>query len=172
MHRLHLLRHAKATRDGSYEDSERPLARRGRTDSRLVGEHLAKALDPVDLVLCSSSVRTRETADLILAAFNPRPAVRYEDELYLASAASLLRRLQRLEEAHASVMLIGHNPGLHELALALAATKSAQYPALASGKFPTTALASFTVEGKWASLERGANALTNYATPKSLGIAD
>src|SRR5882757_6171690 len=56
MHRLHLLRHAKATRDSGYEDQDRPLARRGRTDARLVGEKLTKLLESVDLVLCSSSV--------------------------------------------------------------------------------------------------------------------
>jgi phosphohistidine phosphatase len=172
MHRLHLLRHAKASRDSGYEDQDRPLARRGRTGARLVGEKLARLLEPVDLVLCSSSVRTRETADLLLAAFNPRPAVRFEDELYLASANALLRRLRQLDEACTSVMVIGHNPGLHELAVALAAGKSAQYADLANGKFPTAAVASFAVEGEWVSLERGNNFLTAYATPKSLGIED
>jgi phosphohistidine phosphatase len=172
MHRLHLLRHAKATRDSGYEDNDRPLARRGRGAARAVGERLAKGLDGVDLVLCSSSVRTRETADLFLAAFKPRPVIRFEDELYLASAATLLHRLRRLEEGIGSVMVIGHNPGLHELAITLGDGKSEEYPELANGKFPTTALASFAVEGKWAALDRRANALTAYATPKSLGIED
>ncbi len=67
MHRLHLLRHAKSDRDQPVEDKERRLSRRGRETARRVGESLPAAIGQIDLVLCSSALRTRETAALVLA---------------------------------------------------------------------------------------------------------
>lgn len=172
MHRLHLLRHAKSNRDEGVEDKERPLARRGRDASRRIGDSLPAGIGRVDLVLCSSSLRTRETAQLVLAKFKPKPKVLFEDVLYLAGAKALLRRLTQLEESVGSVLVIGHNPGLHELALALAAPDSPDYRSLASGKFPTGVRASFAIEGSWAALDKSRHRLTDYVTPKSLGAED
>jgi phosphohistidine phosphatase len=159
MHRLHLLRHAKASTDDKYEDRARPLARRGREDARRLGQTLLAALGGLDLVLCSSSVRTRETADLALAGFTPAPQILYEEALYLAGEGTLLRRLRRLDESVGSVLVIGHNPGLHELAAALADAASPGYRDLAQGKFPTGARASFTIGSPWAALEPSRNPL-------------
>ncbi len=169
MHRLHLLRHAKSDRDEGVEDHERTLSRRGREAARRVGESLPAALGAIDLVLCSTSVRTRETAALVLAHFAPPPPIRFEDELYLAGRVALLRRLSQLDESVGAVMVIGHNPGLHELALALASAGSPRYEALASGKFPTTVRASFSIRSPWTNLARSRHALTDYVTAKSLG---
>ena len=169
MHRLHLLRHAKSDRDEGVEDHERKLSRRGREAARRVGESLPSALGALDLVLCSTSVRTRETAKLVLAGFAPSPPIRFEEALYLAGRAALLRRLTGLDESTDAVMVIGHNPGLHELALALAAADSPRYRALASGKFPTTARASFAIDGPWATIAHSRHKLTDYVTAKSLG---
>jgi phosphohistidine phosphatase len=169
MHRLHLLRHAKSARDEGLEDSERPLSRRGREEARRVGESLPAALSAIDLVLCSTALRTRETAELVLAGFAAPPRILFEEVLYLAGRAALVRRLRRLDESVGVVLAIGHNPGLHELALALAAADSPPYRALAAGKFPTTARASFAIEQPWMSLDRSRHALNDYVTPKSLG---
>jgi phosphohistidine phosphatase len=169
MHTLHLLRHAKSDRDQPGEDAERRLSRRGRDDARRIGETLPQAIGALDMVLCSSARRTRETAELVLAGFASPPRVLYEDALYLAGHAALLRRLRALAERDGAVLVIGHNPGLHELAAALAAADSPRYPALAAGKFPTTARASFRIDGDWASLGRSPHALTDYVTAKSLG---
>jgi phosphohistidine phosphatase len=163
MHRLHLLRHAKASTDDKYEDRARPLAKRGREAARQLGKTLPGALGAVDLVLCSSSVRTRETAELALAGFAPSPPVLYEEDLYLAGRATLLRRLRRLDEEVGAVLVIGHNPGLHELALTLAEPGTANYRPLAQGKFPTGARASFTVGSTWAGLELSQATLTALA---------
>ncbi len=168
MHRLHLLRHAKSDRDEGLEDHERKLSRRGREAARRVGESLPSALGTIDLVLCSTSLRTRETAELVLAGFAAPPPIRFEDALYLAGRAALLRHLRQLDESAGVVMVIGHNPGLHELALALASADSPRYPALASGKFPTTARASFAIRQPWADLARSRHMLTDYVTAKSL----
>jgi len=147
MHRLHLLRHAKSDRGEGLEDHERPLTRRGREAARRVGESLPAALGRIDLVLCSPALRTRETAALVLAGFAAPPRILYEDALYLAGRVALLRRLRLIDEDAGSVIVIGHNPGLHELALALAAPDSPRYTVLAAGKFPTIARASFAIDG-------------------------
>lgn len=166
---LHLLRHAKSVPgDGDSEDRLRPLSRRGREDARLVAASLPAAVGALDLVLCSPALRTRETASLVLAGFAAPPPVLYEDELYLAPVSALMRRLRRLDEATRAVLVIGHNPGLHELALALAAAASPSYPALAEGKFPTAARASFAIETGWTGLGRSRHALRDYVTPRSL----
>ena len=169
MHRLHLLRHAKSSYPEGAEDRDRPLSRRGREAAHRVGESLPEALGALDLVLCSTALRTRETAELVLAGFAAPPRIKFEDALYLAGAAALLRRLRRLDESAEAVLLIGHNPGLHELAIALAAAESPRYRALAAGKFPTTARASFAIDTPWASLDRQRHALIDYVTAKSLG---
>ena len=170
MHRLHLLRHAKSVRDETIDDRKRPLNRRGRDASRRIGESLQLKIGKVDLVLCSSARRTRETAELVLAGLKPLPRILYEDELYLANAKTLLRRLQGLDEAEGSVLAIGHNPGMHKLALALTAKNSPGRAALASGKFPTGARASFAIDGSWASLGRQRYQLVDYVTPKSASL--
>lgn len=172
LHRLHLLRHAKASSDDGFEDAERPLSRRGREEARRVGETLPAALGPVDLVLCSAALRTRQTADLVLATFPQTPRVLCEQGLYLAGRAALMRRLRRLGEADRTVLVIGHNPGLHDLAVALALEASPRYGALAGGKFPTSARASFAVDTPWAKLAETRHALADYVTAKSLGNSD
>jgi len=168
MHRLHLLRHAKSSWKDDVEDRDRPLTRRGRDNARMLARHLPAAIGPLDLVLCSSAQRTRETLDLVLAEIRIRPKSAIEDELYLADRAELIDRLRRLPEKDDNVLVIGHNPGLHELALALAAPGSPRFAMLADGKFPTAALASFQVAGLWSTLDRDRHELVDYITPASL----
>jgi phosphohistidine phosphatase len=168
MNMLHLLRHAKSSAKEDLEDHERPLSRRGRETARRVGGHLPAKLGAIDLVLCSSARRTRETLDLVLAEFSLRPRAMIEEELYLASAKRLAGRLRRLGARDANVLLIGHNPGLHELAVALADKSSPAFRALASGKFPPAACASFLVPADWSVLGSSPHELTGYVTPGSL----
>ena len=172
MHRLHLLRHAKSSRDDGVEDRDRQLSRRGRDDARAVGRSLPAAIGPLELVLCSSALRTRETAELVLAGFAPLPKILFEETLYLAGPTALLRRLTQLDESAGAVLVVGHNPGLHELAIALAAPGSPAHRALVQGKFPTAARASFAVEGLWSALGRSRHPLTDYVTVKSLDNED
>jgi phosphohistidine phosphatase len=169
MHRLHLLRHAKSDREPGVEDRARPLAGRGRREARRVGEALPAALGRLDLVLCSPALRTRQTAELALARFAPAPPISLEDELYLANRSALLGRLRRLDEGEEAVLVIGHNPGIADLALALADPNSPRYKLLASGKFPTAVRVSFEIDGNWADLARSRHKLTDYVTAKSLG---
>jgi phosphohistidine phosphatase len=168
MHLLHLLRHAKSSWKDDVEDRERPLNRRGREAARLVGQHLPATAGAIDLVLCSSAVRTRETLDLVLAGFAPRPRCVIEDGLYLADRNELTERLQQLAEGQVNVLVIGHNPGLHELAVALAEPDSPRVRALTSGKFPTAARVSLCVATRWAALGGARHRLVDYVTAASL----
>jgi phosphohistidine phosphatase len=168
--RLHLLRHAKSSWKEDVEDRERALSGRGREAARRIGRHLSKTLGPLDLALCSSALRTRETLELVLANFAVTPRRAIEDELYAASQEELMERLCRLSEEEVNVLLVGHNPGLHELAVALVETSSSSpgFRALTSGKFPTAACASFQISEPWSALGLSRQMLVGYVTPASL----
>jgi phosphohistidine phosphatase len=160
---LYILRHAKAAQESREGDAERPLMKRGRRAAAAIGEYLAALEPPPRLVLCSTSARTRETLDEILPAFDREPQLLFEDALYLAGASRLLDRLQRLPEQTGSVLLIGHNPGLHQLAAALASE-----PGALAESFPTAALAVLRITGRWSALRAHQAKLVDFKTPKSL----
>lgn len=172
MNTLHLLRHAKSSTKENVEDHERPLSRRGRKTARRIGRNLAAKLGAIDLVLCSSARRTRETLDLVLDELSPAPRRSIEDGLYLASREKLVARLSRLDARNGNVLMIGHNPGLHELAIALADENSPAYQTLASGKFPTAACVSFRVPADWSVLGSSRHDVIGYVTPESLTDKD
>lgn len=163
MKTLYILRHAKAATEDREGDAARPLAKRGRKAAAAMGEYLATLRPAPRLVLCSTALRTRETFDQLRPALDPEPEVVYEEGLYLTSARRLLERLQRLPESAASVLLIGHNPGLHQLVSTLASDSAG----FADG-FPTAALAMFRVAGPWDGLRAHQARLVDYKTPKSL----
>jgi phosphohistidine phosphatase len=169
MHQLHLLRHAKSSWDDDAEDAQRRLSKRGREAARLVGATLPGVIGKLDLVLCSSAMRTRETATLVLSGFAPAPRILYEDALYLAGEKALMQRLRTLDEGCEAVMVIGHNPGLHELATALAAPGSLGAGPLATGKFPTGVRVSFAIATTWAAIDGSRHKIVDYVTVKSLG---
>jgi phosphohistidine phosphatase len=164
--RLFLLRHAKSSWDDpSLADHDRPLAPRGRRASALIEEHLRRnRVEPV-LVLCSSARRTRETLERVRPALGAAE-VRFERELYGASCEDLLRRLRAVPDELPSVMLVGHQPVIQQLAVHLAGGG----PELERlrGKFPTAALATLTFAGGWSELERGGAELVAYVKPKQL----
>ena len=169
MKTLHVMRHAKSRRDDNgLEDHERPLSPRGIEDGMAVAEHCAGTGIEPGLILCSSAVRTRATLALLLP-YLPVPRIQIERGLYLASANELFARLRAVDDACASVMVIGHNDGLHEFARALAGAGDAALRARLDAKFPTAALASFAVEiGTWRQLAPRAAALVGLVTPKDL----
>ena len=168
MNMLWLLRHAKSSAKEGIEDHQRPVSGRGRDTARRVGKHLSATTGAFDLVLCSSARRTCETLDIVLTEFSQRPRCMIEDGLYLAGPERLVARLRRLEARDTNVLVIGHNPGLHQLALALADKNSPYFDELASGKFPTAACASFDVPANWSDLGHSRHRLIGYVTPKSL----
>ena len=168
MRTLHLLRHAKSSWDDSaIPDRKRPLAPRGRRDAKRIAKHLLQLEIQPEFVLCSSAARTRETLELVRVALGKRSNARVEDELYGATAEQLLERLRLVSTATASVLLIGHNPGLQDLALLLA-SGGVGLDRLEE-KLPTAALATLTLERTaWSELGPGAAVLSAYVVPKEL----
>lgn len=119
MDRLILLRHGKALSDSeSGEDFDRPLAPRGLAEAAAMGATLAARGFAPDLVLVSAAVRTRETWAAVAPAFGSAE-VRFEDLLYHADARALIRFVVTVGEPFGTVMVVGHNPSLHELASGL-----------------------------------------------------
>jgi phosphohistidine phosphatase len=162
--RLFLLRHAKSSwDDASLADHDRPLAPRGLRASALIAEHLRRNRIRPALVLCSSARRTRETLERV--GLGP-VEVRFERELYGASSQDLLQRLREVPDEIESVMLVGHQPAIQELALDLAAEGS-ELEALRA-KFPTAALATLTFPGEWNELGSDSAELVGYVKPKQL----
>ena len=168
---LALLRHAKSGWDDpTLDDHERPLARRGTRDVPRIGAFMAANDLVPDLVLCSDAVRTRATLTLLLPAWAPRvPEIRYDKKLYLASPLGIREHLVRLGTGPALVMVIGHNPGLHVLALELAGRGNGKDLAALAEKYPTCALAVIDCETtNWGDLRPGRGTLRLLATPKRL----
>lgn len=121
-----------------------------------------RGIDP-ELVLCSTATRARQTLEGIEPAFG-RGSVRVESELYGAGAAMLLAHLQAVPADVRSVMVIGHNPGLQDLALLLARNGSDEL----AEKFPTAALATFAFRSTWSALDRGEAELVDLVRPRDL----
>lgn len=148
MDRLILMRHGKAEQHAaSGGDFERALAPRGQNDATLMGKVLAKAGLSPDLALVSSARRTRETWEAVAPAF---PAARSEQrrDLYHAEAQDVLAAIRDDAPDSGTVMVVGHNPGLHELALRLAMGGPADPARLTQlrGKFPTATVAVFSID--------------------------
>ena len=122
MKTLYILRHAKSDQgDGSIKDHDRPLNARGREAAPKMGAYMkAKGYKP-SLILCSTATRTVETCNLVRPSLGDM-TVMFEEGLYLAEARSILARVQRLDDGVGSVMVIGHNPGLEQLANGLSAS--------------------------------------------------
>jgi phosphohistidine phosphatase len=165
MRTLYLLRHAKSSWDNpALPDRERPLAPRGLRDAKRIAKQIGRLGITPALVLCSSAVRTQETLDVLRPAL-AEVAVQVEEQLYDASSKTLLERLRAVPDEVGSVLLIGHNPGLHDLALALASS-GAELGRL-EAKFPTAALATLSL-GHWSTLSPGDAELVAYVVPKQL----
>lgn len=165
---IHLLRHAKSSwSDTGVADHDRPLAPRGQRDARRLAKHLGQHGVAPALVLCSSARRSRDTLELIARSLPRKTKILVEDELYAAPAEALLQRLGRIPDVLPSALLIGHNPGLQDLALTLAG----HGPGLdrLRESFPTCALVAMHIPAPtWRELMPGTAELIDYVTPRDL----
>jgi len=172
MRQLLLLRHAKSSWDErDTPDHERPLNRRGTLAAAamraaMVGLNLAP-----DLVLVSTARRTVQTFEA-MAPWAESPLVDMLESLYLAPAPTILKLIQEVGPTTRALLVVGHNPGLHDLAMTLVGAHAAAFDnpdirRLAEG-FPSGALAEFTVAGPWAALDEGGGRLTRFLCPRDL----
>jgi phosphohistidine phosphatase len=166
--KLYLLRHAKSSWDDpALRDDERPLSERGRRAAGRLRAHFdATGLAP-EVVLCSTARRTRETWDVVRAGLHSEPAVEFRREIYLATTAELFDVIHEVQPDAASLMIIGHNPGLEDLAAALAGESIDALERL-SGGFPTGAFASFSTSTTWCEVAAGAARLDHLVRPREL----
>ncbi|MER9327035.1 histidine phosphatase family protein [Mesorhizobium sp. M0488] len=166
---LLLLRHAKSSWDNpNLADFDRPLGPRGLKTAPLMGRELAARGWLPELALVSPALRTRDTWRLVTAEMPAHPSVVFNEALYDASAADILSQIHQTDSSIGCLVVVGHNPGLEDLARQLAGPRSeARARKRLDEKFPTTALARFLFEGNWSALSSAR--LTHYLRPKDLG---
>jgi phosphohistidine phosphatase len=163
--RLVVLRHAKSAWP-DVADHDRPLAPRGRRDASAAGRWLRDAHYLPDLVVCSTARRTRETWELAAQELAGPPPVRYEPRAYDATVPVLLDIVRETPSAGDTLLLVGHNPGVQQLTLHLAADADDDFLERAAAKFPTSAVAVLTWAGPWAALAAGTARLTAFTVPR------
>jgi phosphohistidine phosphatase len=172
MRRLILLRHAKTERDApSGKDHDRRLEDRGRDDAAAIAGWLAEHRLVPDQVLVSTATRTRQTWDVLAGLFpaSAEPQVAHVPELYSASASQLLQAIHAVSAGINKLMVIGHNPGLHELALGLTCACNEAERRQLSGSMPTSALVviDFPI-ADWADAAFATGQLKHFVSPKLL----
>jgi phosphohistidine phosphatase len=169
---LVLLRHAKTEAgSASQGDKARCLVPRGMEATQIMGSYLRRRGFMPQLVLCSTAQRTVDTLAGIERAYGRPLPVQYVDALYLASAGEILNVVAaQVPEGIHELMVVGHNPGIHELSLKLAARGDEALIDRLALKFPTCASATFNCRtADWANLRHSECELTDFATPKLLG---
>jgi phosphohistidine phosphatase len=153
---LVLLRHAKADNPPAVADIDRPLTARGHADAAAAGAWLSHRGYVPDLVVCSPSRRTRETWHGVALALTAAPNVRYDDEVYAASARDLLDLICAVDDSAATVLVVGHNPGISQLSMLLDDTGDAE-------GLRTAGTAVHRFDGHWVECTQGsANLVANH----------
>lgn len=171
MRQLLLLRHAKSSwEDAALTDHDRPLDPEGQDAARAMRAAIGRLGMMPQLVLVSSARRTRETLE-VMEPLPGDPRIRRLTELYLASPRQILDQLVETPADITSILVIAHNPGLHDLAMMLAGAHGMSLGGPGSRRlargFPTAALAEFSVAGDWRILPDGAR-LTRFLAPHDL----
>jgi phosphohistidine phosphatase len=170
MRRLILLRHAKSDWSASgRSDYDRGLAQRGRESASKVGEYMARhALRP-DLVICSPAARARNSWELVAKAFSAQPATTYDERVYEVGANILVEVIKATSRETHTLLVVGHNPGLGELAELLIGSGDVEMRRRLLEKFPTAGLAviDFAIDD-WAKLGAEIGRLDRFVVPRQL----
>jgi phosphohistidine phosphatase len=168
---LILMRHAKSDYPDDVADHDRPLAPRGQREAGVAGDWLRSdsLIDPpVQAVLCSTATRTRET----LSRTGLNAEVRFVDRLYDATPGAVIDEINGAEDTFGfdvrTLLVIGHEPAMSQLALGLAGTEGTNTDAAQeiSAKYPTSALAVLRVSGRWRTVALGSAALVAFHVPR------
>ncbi len=163
---LILLRHGKSAYPPGVQDHERPLAPRGVAQAGLAGTWIRRNLPRIDLVICSTSTRTRQTLEA--TGLGPGVPVTFTGAVYEADPDELAELLKTLPAQDRTVLLVGHGPGIPALAEQLAG-RGSNPTALerVRKKFATSAIAVITVDGKWSAVENGRTRLMDFVVPRN-----
>lgn len=174
MRRLILLRHAKAEKAKSGEpDRDRALNARGRRDAPKIGSYMARHKLLPERALVSPALRTRETWDLLDEALSAVPLVLYDEHLYDAPAETILKAIQTIPRDVHSLLVIGHNPGLHDVARLLIASGDVETRERLQEKLPTTGLVvvDFAFDD-WSKLHPHSGRLDRFVSPRSIKLTE
>jgi phosphohistidine phosphatase len=163
---LTVIRHSKAVHDAS-KDIDRALAPRGLADATVAGRWLLEKGIAPDTALVSPSLRTRQSwqaisAELGVDAAEPTIA----EQIYDNTVEDLLEVIHDVDPEATSVVIVGHNPSMHDLVLLIAADPMATEPSLAAS-YPTTAITVLDVPVEWAEIGPGSTALREYVVPRA-----
>ncbi|MGW7440019.1 SixA phosphatase family protein [Streptomyces sp. NPDC054849] len=166
--RLVLVRHAKAVpKDAGFEDVERPLNERGRADAPRAGRWLAESGYKPDLALCSPSRRTRQTWQLLVPALPDPPDAVYDERIYKGGPNVLITAVAERGAGLGCVALVGHNPGIHELASALCGSGPPELLEELRARFPKSGIVVVDLPGGWDTLTPpGAGHLAAFWSPR------
>ncbi len=170
MKRLYLLRHAKSDwADPDRVDADRPLSPRGRRAAPALGRYMGReGLIPA-LALSSTARRAEETWEFLAPGLRTAVPLETSHKLYLATSARLLKTVRGVPDDYASVIVIGHNPGLQAFALELAGAGEATARARLASKYPTGGLAVFDFSlAHWSEVAAGAGKLERFIVPRDL----
>ncbi len=166
MKALTIFRHAKAERPDAYpQDFDRPLTPRGRKDAERMSHIIAAITPAVDCIISSTAVRAAQTASHLATTLDDAHAPLWAESAYLASAETLLELLRDAPQDAAHVVLVGHNPGMEELAalLCTGATNGAML------RLPTAGIAHLLLDiGRWQQIRAAGAELQLLTTPKFL----
>ena len=166
MKRLYLLRHAESPALLGSDDFDRPLSAKGTDDATALGQYIAKHQHNPDFVLCSSAARTKATLSALLESFTDRPATDYTAEIYRGSQVDYLDLIREVDDAHESVLLVGHNPVIPSLAASL--MDPGGNMALLAGYAPCTMTVLDCQCENWEDLRHGQNKLASVIKPSDL----
>jgi len=158
---LYLLRHAKSSwNDPTLRDFDRPLKKRGREAAERIGERMASETLSNPLVICSPAVRTRETAEVVLASAKLQVEPRFDERIYEASLRELVEIVTEIPNDKEVAIMIGHNPGFEELLSFLTGEHR---------RIPTCALAKIRFgDVSWNEVRAGEGSLEWFIAPKEL----
>jgi phosphohistidine phosphatase len=172
MRRLILLRHAKTERaEPGERDRDRKLTKRGRADASAIGAYMARHGLVPDVALVSPAKRTQETWALLAPAFAKAPKLVNEERIYDASTQALIDVIGAARGAHC-LLMVGHNPGLHDLAVQLIAAGDVEARERVAEKLPTAGLVVIDLAfDDWSKLHRHAGRLERFVTPKLIAAA-
>ncbi|MER5935593.1 histidine phosphatase family protein [Streptomyces sp. NPDC002054] len=165
--RLVLLRHAKSAWPDNVPDHDRPLAPRGRRDAPVAGRLLRELGCVPDLVICSTARRARETWDLAAEELAAPVPVRYDQRTYGADPDELTAVLREVDDRVGVALLVGHNPGIEDLAASLTGEAEGDALARMAEKFPTSAFAVLSLTSGWAALAPGTARLTAFVVARA-----
>lgn len=168
MKKLYLLRHAKASHPAGLDDKNRPLSPQGRQTCIAMAEYLTQNDIAPDLILCSDSLRTKQTAEGVFQ-HNNNLNIEYNKKLYLATPGEIIKEINKTQENVNSIMVIAHNPGIQQICSILASSGDAEILKSIKNDYPTCALAEFSLNiVSWKSIEPRVGKLENFVIAKEL----